>query len=202
MVTTATERELASSGRIERATAIRASVVAASRLAIHGLGLDDAYFRALAPERHVAIRELAGVGWLAIDVADAHYAAADALGLDAAMQRAIGAQVAERLRESYAGTILRSLRAIGALSPMTILERFPIAWPRLVQRGGVRVVELAPRRLQIECLGTSIARYRYVREGWAGMLEGTLELVSNEAHVDERPELRGDDRCGFHVSWS
>lgn len=183
------------------ATAIRASVIATSRLTIRGLGRDADYFAKLDVAHYAAIRELSGVGWVPIDVADAHYAAADALGLDAAQQREIGRQVAHRLRDSYAGSILRSLRVLGALSPHAFLSRFPTAWSRLVQGGGARVVELGPKELRLECLRTRIARHPYVREGWAGMIEGTTGLLSKTVYVVELPDFRGNDRCAYRVSW-
>ena len=194
-------REIAATATIEPATAIRASVIASSRLAIRGLGLDDAYFGLLAPEKHAAIREISGVGWAPIELADAHYAAADGLGLLPHEQREIGRQVAHRLRDSYAGSIIRSLRAIGALGPHPLLSRFPSAWGRLVQGGGARVFELGPKEMRIDCLKTAIARHGYVREGWAGMFEGTLSLVSTAVHVVELPEHRGFERCAYRVSW-
>lgn len=187
---------------MEPATAIRASVVAASRLAIQSIGRDDDYFAQLEPAHRQAIRELSGVGWVDIAIADAHYRAADGLRLTPSEQRAIGRRVAERLRDSYAGAILRSLKAVGALSPYTALSRFPLAWSRLVQGGGARVYELAPHEIRVDFLRTSIARYGYVREGWAGMFEGTLSLVSDTLYVTELPELRGSDRCAFRVGWT
>jgi uncharacterized protein (TIGR02265 family) len=198
-------REIASTvragGAIKPASGIRASVIATSRLAIRALGRDDDYFALLDPRHHVTIREISGVGWLPIDVADAHYRAADGLGLGRAEQRDLGRQVAHRLRDSYAGSIIRSLRAVGALSPHSVLSRFPIAWERLVQGGGARVIELGPKDIRVECLATSIAQYRYVREGWAGMFEGTLELVARTVHVVELAEHRSPSGCGYRVSW-
>lgn len=183
------------------ATAVRASVVITSRMTLRTLGREDDYFELLAPQHRDAIRELSGVGWLPIDVADAHYAAADALGLTGEAQRDIGRQVAHRLRDSYAGSIVRSLRVIGALGPHAFLSRFPTAWERLVQGGAARVYELGPKEVRIECLRTLIARHPYVREGWAGMIEGSVALVSRSVHVAVLPEHRGQDRCAFRVSW-
>ena len=131
----------------------------------------------------------------------AHYAAADALGVSAKAQRDIGRQVADRLRESYAGAIIRSLRLVGALTPHAVLSRFPSAWERLVQGGGARVFEVGPKEIRVECLRTDIAQFRYVREGWAGMFEGTLALVSRSLHVTELPGHRGPDRCAYLIAW-
>lgn len=183
------------------ATAIRASVVATSRLAIRAMGRDDDYFAHLDPAHKEAIVNVSGVGWLPIDVAYAHYGAAEALGLTPEEQREMGRQVAVRLRDSYAGSIIRSLRAIRALSPHSVLSRFPVAWERLVQGGGARVYELGPKEIRVECLRTRIAGYGYVREGWAGMFEGTLSLVSRSVHVTELPAFRGPDRCAYLVAW-
>lgn len=194
-------REIAATATIEPASAIRGSVIASSRLAIRAMGRDEDYFARLPAEHHPAIQEISGVGWAPIDLADAHYAAADGLGLASVEQREIGRQVAYRLRDSYAGSIIRSLRAIGALGPYAVLSRFPTAWGRLVQGGGARVFELGPKEMRIECLKTRIARHGYVREGWAGMFEGTLALVSTAVHVVELPEHRGPDRCAYRVSW-
>ncbi len=188
-------------GRIQPATAIRASVIATSRLAIRSLGHDEAYFALLDPVHRAAITSITGIGWVPIETAHAHYAAADGLGLSAERQRDIGRQVAHRLRESYAGAIIRSLRLIGALTPREVLERFPTAWERLVQGGGARVFELGPKEIRIECLRTDIAQFGYVREGWAGMFEGTLSLVSRSLHVTELPSYRGPDRCGYLIAW-
>ena len=186
---------------VPHATAIRASVVATSRLAIRAMGRDEDYFGHLDPQHREAVVNISGVGWVPMDVAYAHYGAADALGLSPEEQREIGRQVAVRLRDSYAGSIIRSLRAIRALSPHSVLSRFPIAWERLVQGGGARAVELGPKEIRVECTRTRIAGYGYVRQGWAGMFEGTLSLVSKSVHVTELPAYRGPDRCGYLIAW-
>lgn len=174
----------------------------ASRLAIRELGLDDEYFGHLAPAHHDAIRSITGGSWLSLDVALAHYRAADALGLPSETQRAMGRNVAGRLQDSYAGAIIRSLRAANALTPRSGMTRFPTAWAWLVRGGDSRVYELGPKDLRVEFLGLPLAQIAYVREGWAGMFEGTLSLVARSVFVNELPRLRAPDRCAYAISWA
>ncbi len=45
-----------------------------------------------------------------------------------------------------------------------------------------------PKDALVEIHGVPIARFAYVRSGWAGMFESTLELVAQKVYVvDESP---------------
>ncbi len=78
----------------------------------------DAYFDALKPAFHNAFHQ-----WLSIDVALAHYRAIKSLKLDPEAFRENGRNLAEKLHNSFLGTLIRGLRVGGVVSPLTIPTR-------------------------------------------------------------------------------
>lgn len=165
--------------------------------AIEGLGLRDAYFSRLAPEHHATVKELVIGQWLSIDLALAHYGAIEALALSSQQAFANGRLVADRIQNSYVGTVLKVLGT--AATPWSALPRFPGLWTRLLQGGAPAVYRLGPKDARVEAHGVALARYAYFRQGWAGMFASSLELVTRKVHC--RPEAVGPLRVDFLISW-
>mgnify|MGYP003429131795 FL=1 len=83
-----------------------------------------------------------------------------------------------------------------------VIGRCPTLMSRLVKGGACAVYKLGPKDARIELHGVPIARYAYVRAGWAGMIEGTLSMVARGVTVRDRSRINSDTIAAFGVSWS
>lgn len=184
-------------------THVRGTLLASSVQGVKDRGLNESYFAELPAEHHDAIRGLVPSTWLPLEVAQAHYRAVDRLPLTSADHWAMGRRVAERVQHSWVGTIVRGLKASGAVTPVQVLERFQNAWDRLMDGGGAsRVVQTGPKDIRVECYGIPLAEGNYFRAAWCGMFESTLGLVARKVFVRELVRYRSPTSCGFAISWA
>ena len=188
-------------GQVPLADEVRGTLLGSSLREIYERGRREDYFAALPPELHEAIRGLVASTWLPMDVALAHYEAVHTLGFTVEEQREMGRRVAARVQHGWAGTIIRGLRATGAVTPLRALPRFHQAWDRLIRGGGGAVYQVGPKDARIECHGFPLARVAYVRNAWTGMIESTLELLVRKCYAKEILRLRGPEKLAYHVSW-
>lgn len=190
-----------SKDRAPPVTKIRGTLLASSVRGVRERGMDDAYFAILDPEFHDAIRGLVPATWLPVEVGLAHYAAVDQLDLTSADHRAMGRVVAERVQLSWVGTVIRGLKASGAVTPVQILARFQTAFDRLFQGGSTGVVQTGPKDIRVEAYGVPMAAGNYFRNAWSGMFESTLELVARKVYVRDLPNHHSATTCAFAISW-
>ena len=185
--------------QVPLATAIRSTALVSSLGALVALGLGDAYFERLAPLHRATMRELVAGNWQPMSLAMAHYEAVEALRLPTADARTNGRRVADNVQNGHFGTMLRVLGS--TVSMELVLPRFPLLVGRLVQGGACAVYKTARHEARLELHGIPIAGFDYVRAGWAGMIEGTLGLVSREVRVtDCSPRYPKTSAC-FTVWW-
>ena len=112
-----------------------------------------------------------------------------------------GRLVAQRIQNTYVGTIIRGLKASGTVSVWALLERFPIAWGRLMEGGSSAVYRLGPKEARVECHGVPFADIAYFRAGWEGMFESTIELVTRKVYTRQLPGLQTPTVIAYRVSW-
>ena len=109
----------------------------------------------------------------------------------------------ELLERLYDDAKLDALVAPGdlvAIFPEGVEARHPIT--RNPPSGGHGAVyQVGPKDMRVECHGCPLADIAYVRNGWAGMFESTLELLAKKVYVREQPRYRSDTTCAFHIAW-
>lgn len=181
------------------ATAIRSTTLISSLAALEAQGLRDLYFAALPPLHHATMRALVAGQWQAMEVGLAHYGAIESLAILPATARANGRRVAEAVQHSHFATIVRALG--DCVSFWTVLPRVPSFIARNVQGGECAIFKLGPKDARIELHGIPIARYAYVRSGWAGMFESTLGLLKRKVLVRELPKQRRPTVASFEIAW-
>lgn len=186
--------------RTPLATHLRGTVLASSLAAIEALGLRDDYFATLAPERHDAIRGLVVNDWIPMELALAHYGALETMGLAGEVARDNGRKVADRVQRSYLATLVRAL-GVG-ITPWSILPRTQSVLDRLLLGSTVAVTKLGPKDARIEMHGIPIARFAYVRSGWAGMIEGGVDLVCRKSFVKDVSPRRTETVALYLVTWA
>ena len=181
--------------------AVRGTLLAGSIQSARALGQWDRYLELLEPAYHAAIRELMVASWVPVDVAFAHYNAMDRLDLPTSQQIDNGRKVAEKVQNTYVGTILRGLKSSGTVSPMGILERFQLAWARVIRGGDSAVFRTGPKDVRVECVSMPLANIAYFRNGWQGMFESSLGLVTRRVFVRQDARFQREDQVAFLVSW-
>jgi hypothetical protein len=185
--------------RVPRATAIRSTTLISSLGTLRSLGLAEAYFAQLPAEHHPAVRELITGVWVPMDLGLAHYAAVERLQLSAEQARENGRRVAQNVQHSHFATLVRALGS--GVTLWTILPRLPSFLARLVNGGACAVYKEGPKDARIDIHGVPIARYAYVRLGWAGMFESTLELLARKVYVRDVSAARTLSVATFTLAW-
>ena len=160
----------------------------------------DEYWRALG-EHEEALRQLIVTTWLPVEVAMAHYGALDGLPVAHGEQRRVGQLAADRIQGSWAATVIRGLKATGAVDPARVLGRFDQGWKRLMMGGQGAVYRIGPKDLRVECHGLPMMRFGFFRSLMAGMQEGTLGMVARKVYVREIASSRTPTRCDYHIAW-
>jgi len=180
------------------ATAVRSTLLQSSLIAVERLGLLDRYYSKLTDSEANAIRNLVVGQWNPMSLALAHYGAIEALGLSSAQAKENGRIVAEKVQVGFASIVFRGIGT--AVTPIDALKRAPAFFSRVVDGGGVGVVQRGPKDARVEIVGIPVGRYEYVRFGWTGMFEATLSLLTYKTFV-RNSSPRGGDRVLLDVSW-
>jgi hypothetical protein len=182
------------------AKAIRSTTIISSFAALRALRVTDAYFAVLPAEHRPTIVGAVAGQWLPMDVGIAHYAAVESLGLSSEQARDNGRRVAERVQNSYFATLIRPLGA--GITPWSVLPRAPSLLARLVDGGACAVYRQGPKEAHIEIHGVPLARFAYVRLGWAGMFEGTLELIAKKVYARDVSTPSPLPVAALSVAWA
>ena len=186
--------------RVPVATHIRSTVLASSLAAIESLGLRESYLRGLPPEHHDAVTSLVVGEWLPMDLGVAHYRAIEGLCLGDRQARDNGRRVADRVQKSYLATMIKTLGF--GITPWSILPRTQAILDRLMMGSAVMVARFGPKDARLEIHGAPIARFSYVRAGWAGMIEGGLELVCRRAFCRDVSPPRTATVAAYVLNWA
>jgi hypothetical protein len=182
-------------------TEVRGTLLSSSLQMLRDRGLREAYLEALPDRYHESIEGLVPGVWLPLEVAHAHYAAIDALGLSDADILDIGRGVGERIQNGHIGTILRGTRNLGGLDPWTILGRTGALWQRVFRGGEAAVFKLGPKDARLEFVGIPIAQVSYFRVGMQGIIEAAVTLSSRKAYVRSHHGMRGPDSMAYSISY-
>jgi len=181
---------------------VRSTLVSSSLLALERRHLTDAYFGALPREYHDAVRSIVVGEWISLDVALAHYEAANGLGLSPLEMVAIGREVASRLSNPFVAT-LASMLSKGGVTPWLLFRQVQKAWARVYDGSAIGCWKVGEREARLEIHGWPLARIGYVRHGVRGIVMSTLEvLLRVKPYVQFLPALMNDTTIGFRVVWS
>lgn len=188
------------SGPVAPLTHLRGTLIALSLKAIEQRGYAGRYFAALPAEHHAAMQSLIASSWVPEALGTAHYAACEALGLAPHEIHAIGAEVGERVRATFLGTVAGVAREAGT-TPWLYLERLPRLFPRICRGGAVAIYKLGPKEARVEWYGLPGLAIPYFRTAFRGANQSIIELFCTKAYVSETPALRGGD-WAFRASWA
>jgi hypothetical protein len=186
---------------IPRTTHFRSTWIASSLKTMKEQGHYDRWYAAVDPKyRDVIVESVAGV-WLPVDVAYAHYAAYNDLGLPSSVILALGNEVAKRMHASLLGTLMRLSRNVG-VTPWTALSHFQRIWDRIWMGGDVSVERLGPKEARVECVGCPLLSIPHYRHGFRGVQSGLIEMFCTKAFVTEERTMLTADSAGWRIAWA
>jgi hypothetical protein len=180
----------------------RSTLITTSIQAIRARGRFDVYEKNLPPELREAILTVVPGIWLEIEIALAHYAACDALGLSPQEQFAIGAEVGGRVQGTMLGMIARTAKDMAA-TPWTALAQCDRLYERLFQGGSIKVTKLGPKDARMEILNNRLFAFAYFRNGFRGLVCAGAEMLGRaKAYAHELPRLGSETALALRISWS
>jgi hypothetical protein len=182
-------------------TRMRSTWLTTSILTLKSTGLYERYLTKLPARHHDAILSNVAGGWITTDVAVAHYAACDALGLGEKEQLDLGREAGRRVHGSVLSTMVRLAKNSG-VTPWSALALVDKLWSRSVEGGGIAVFKLGPKEARVELASFPCAAVPYCRIGFRGVGLGALELFSAAIYAREVPELCTATSLAYRVSWA
>ena len=186
--------------RLPMATDFRTTWLASSLAALRNRGLLEQYTQHLAEEYHdVVLHSVAGQ-WAPIEVADAHYAACDALNLPVEELSKIGAEVTQRVHGSILSTFVKLAKQSG-VSPWTVLGQLDRLWDKIWVGGGVRVYRTGRKDALVEIVRWPLAGKRYLRETMPSVIQAIMLLFCRKAYAHLESGLSNRDTLCVSASW-
>jgi hypothetical protein len=181
-------------------TAVRSTLLLSSVATIQKAGHFERYRQALAPHAQAEVLSaIAGV-WLPVRIAVAHYEACDALALSSEQRMSMGRDTGCGLTHHLTRAAALLSRGAG-LSPIDVLALFPRFWARTFRGGGLEVVRLGPKDVELTYASCSLLSSMYFRTALRGVALGLLETVSRRCLMRENPGPRISDRARYRLSW-
>ena len=183
------------------ATQFRSTWLTSSLRAIKDRGRLDEYLRHLPPQHHtVVLNSVAGV-WVPVDVAVAHYEAADALHFSMSELLTIGREVHVQANASVFSLLVKLASGAGA-TPWTAFSQFRRLWERVWVGGGVGVFRLGPKEARIELVAWPCARSNYIRHALRGVIGGMVEMFCSKAYITDLPRHCTPMSLGYRCAWA
>jgi hypothetical protein len=167
---------------------VRSTVILNGMQTLRAHGVYSRYVDLIAPDSREALMALVAGEWISIDLAAAHYRAAERLGLDTALVESFGAEVADRLYK----TVLSSIPALSKKEGVTPWSAYALAHQNtdVNWRGSdAMVVREGPRQALYEWAGQPLAAIPYFVRSFGGFMRALCSLFCAKATyrlVDER----------------
>jgi hypothetical protein len=175
-------------------------MIIASLRALRGRGRIERYVAAVDPRARDELLALVSPVWVRMELAEAHYAACDALGLSTTEMLEIGAEVS-RIDAAGAHVLIGIARA-GGITPWSVLSRLPASWNRMYQGSAFRWTKAGPKEANIVLAGNRLARFSYWRVGVRGVGEGLFKQFCSRVYIKEVAERRTLDSASYVISWA
>jgi hypothetical protein len=177
---------------------VRGSLIASSLQTLREAGHYERYLQKLPAKYHDSLLFCLASSWLPLAMAEQHYGACDALGLDEREMTRIGETVAQRIMGTFLGVLLRSSRGVGAApTPWIVLRQYGRICDRLLDGGSHLVLEQGPKDALIQTRGLPLYRFRYFRVAMLGMIRGGAGVLAKTYYVKQ---IGADDPNGIRVS--
>jgi serine/threonine-protein kinase len=186
--------------QIKDARNFRSTWLTASRATLREMGHFEAYEKQIDPAYRDRLREMVPGVWLPMDVARAHYTAADHLGLPTPTLVEIGMAATKRANATTLSFMTRMAQGAGA-TPWTLLAQVQRLWSLTADDGAMGVARLGPKEAHFEVQGYPLAGIHYNRVTMRGIATAVVSLFCSKVYVNEIPALCTERSLGMRVSW-
>ncbi len=186
---------------IEETTHFRSSWLASSLRALRTRGYFDAYQRRLPPAFHTPVLESLAGAWLPIDVAVAHYAAIDSLGISPSVMFDMGREVQDHAQAILAPLALRAAKDAG-VTPWVVFGQAKKLWERTWRGGDFAVDKLGPKDAELEIVGWTVASSSYIRHAMRGVCDRMLGTFCQKVYVREVAAKSRKTTLAYRVAWA
>ncbi len=187
-------------GEVRDAPHFRSTWLTASQRVLRERGYAAAYEAAIDPAlRDQVLGVVPGV-WLPMEVAMAHYRAADTLAIPESELVELGFAAMKRANATTLEMISRLARGVG-VTPWTVLAQTPRLWSATCDGGAFGVVRLGPKDARLEIHGFPLAPIAYNRISMRGILTAVVAMCSRKVYMKEIPALCTKRSLGFRASW-
>jgi hypothetical protein len=179
---------------------VRSTLLLGAIDSLRDAGHGDAYFAALSPSLREAIATMVAGMWIPIDVAHAHYAACDTLGIPGEAATQIGRGTFAHTKGVLLGAAVGLARGVG-VNPCTLAPHFQRFWLRGNDGGAIRAILKGPKEMQVDVVECPLLRSRYYRGALRGVFTGVMELVAQKVYMQERRTPHSDTAIAYRVQW-
>lgn len=183
------------------AVSLRGTILSTSYSFVREAGLEHKYKQRVPALLASRLPVDVALNWYPMGLAMAHYTIMEELFPDPSVQIQNGRKSSEVTQNPHLKTIMRGLSSAGPLNPMSLLKRTPRLFERMVEGGGIGVWQTGPKDARVELVGFPMIRMSYVRNGWQGMFESGVNLISRRCFVRQDEASQRDDRMAFNISW-
>ena len=161
---------------IQPVSSARNVLIQSSIAKLRDHGYYDRYATHVDPAALAEIMSNVGPSWLSIELADAHYAACDALDLTIDQIDDLGQGAGQRVRETsiVVATPKERSAPFDVWGTIGVLHR---SWRRIYQGGSVQITKLDDTEQLLEFRGFTLNRHRYFRYANAAAVKGAHESV-------------------------
>lgn len=202
--TRATGRVLIDHLRAEQpnVTHVKGLVLANSLEVLKQSGHFERYRGLLAEPFHDAVLYAIAASWVPIEAAVAHYEACDQLMLSDAELEQSGTRIAQRVAETFLGTVFRTTRKAGMESFWFVVKQSDRFWERAYQGGGCTVIQTGPKDVIVEWHGLPLVKSRHFRVAQRFYTRGLASLFCSRAFVKTvPPRTPHPHRLATSISW-
>ncbi|HTQ43995.1 MAG TPA: hypothetical protein VMI75_14655 [Polyangiaceae bacterium] len=181
---------------------VRTTLIVSSLQSLRKRGLYENYIQRLPDEHHAVVRSMIAGQWVPMRVAEAHYDACEALGIERRDVNNIGREVGDRIEGTFLATMVRMAGSVGA-TPWTALSYVDRLYDRIFAGGGgAAVYKLGPKDAEAHFVGVPLCRIPYFRSAMAGVFEVGAELFCTKAYAKEVPDASPPMGAVLHVAWA
>jgi len=185
-------------------TQVRGAVLHASLQQLKQASLYDRYLAALPHQHHEGVLYSLASSWLPLEVASAHCAAVDALGLSERTLEEHGQQIGEQLATTLFAAVLRTAlsMAAGSGKGWALLKLTDRVMQRLYHGGCATLLQAGPKDAVMEIRGLPLFTSRYFRNSHHGYIKNLIGLVSTTVYVKPvRPREPHPHSAATSISW-
>ena len=181
-------------------TELRSTWLRASLSSVESRGHLPRYLTFLRPEQRDSVFGSFSDPWVPMDVAAAHYAACEQLGLTDSELFEIGHAITTSIHRSYGVLAIHLVRSAGATPWHVLKEGMPRLWKRIWRGGMLSVVADGPKDARVDVIGWPLMRFRYCRRTTRGVGQALCEMFSQRVYSHEIPQRR-PDVLSYRFTW-